>query len=119
MMRAWWPVASRSTGDRGVGLAADSCPEPGDPRCTRPATTLLPGALIGIHPDEHGVIASRSPDAVRAAKRLLNASGLVPLQEGLANEFRASASLMGGANQIEAVMARLQRREPKFVDPET
>jgi enoyl-CoA hydratase/carnithine racemase len=65
------------------------------------------------------VIASRSPDAVRAAKRLLNASGLVPLEEGLANEFRASASLMGGANQIEAVMARLQEREPKFVDPET
>jgi enoyl-CoA hydratase/carnithine racemase len=62
-------------------------------------------------------IAQRSPDAVRAAKRLLNASGLVPLDEGLANEFRASASLMGGANQLEAVMARLQKREPKFVDP--
>ena len=62
-------------------------------------------------------IAKRSPDAVRAAKRLLNASALVPLAEGLANEFRASASLMGGKNQIEAVMARLQKREPDFVDP--
>jgi enoyl-CoA hydratase/carnithine racemase len=65
------------------------------------------------------VIASRSPDAVRAAKRLLNASGLVSVEEGLANEFRASASLMGGANQLEAVMARLQKREPRFVDPES
>lgn len=65
------------------------------------------------------VIASRSPDAVRAAKRLLNASGLVSLEEGLANEFRASAGLMGGPNQLEAVMARLQKREPKFVDPES
>ncbi len=64
------------------------------------------------------VIASRSPDAVRAAKQLLNASGLVPLYEGLSNEFRASAGLMGGANQLEAVMARLQGREPDFADPE-
>jgi hypothetical protein len=40
------------------------------------------------------------------------------LQEGLANELRASASLMGGANQMEAVMARLEKPEPKFVDPE-
>ena len=65
------------------------------------------------------VIAKRSPDAVRAAKRLLNTSGLVPLDEGLANEFRASAGLMGGANQIEAVVSRLQKREPDFSDPES
>jgi enoyl-CoA hydratase/carnithine racemase len=64
------------------------------------------------------VIAQRSPDAVRAAKRLLNSSGLVSLEEGLANEFRASAGLMGQPNQIEAVVARLQKREPKFADPE-
>jgi len=63
------------------------------------------------------VIAERSPDAVRAAKRLLNESGLVPLAEGLANEFRASAALMGGKNQIEAVMAKLQKRTPHFEDP--
>jgi len=62
-------------------------------------------------------IAGRSPDAVRAAKQLLNSSGLVPLSEGLANEFRHSASLMGGKNQIEAVMARLQKRDPNFSDP--
>jgi len=63
-------------------------------------------------------IARNSPDAVRAAKRLLNASALVPLAEGLGNEFRASASLMGKPNQIEAVVARLQKREPDFADPE-
>jgi len=64
-------------------------------------------------------IAARSPEAVRAAKKLLNASALVPLREGLANEFDASAKLMGGANQVEAVMARLERRAPCFQDPET
>jgi enoyl-CoA hydratase/carnithine racemase len=63
------------------------------------------------------VIAQRSPDAVRAAKQLLNDSGLVPLAEGLANEFRASAGLMGSKNQIEAVMAKLQKRPPQFEDP--
>ena len=63
-------------------------------------------------------IAQRSPDAVRAAKKLLNASGMVPLAEGLANEFQASARLMGGKNQIEAVIAKLEGRIPRFDDPE-
>ena len=62
-------------------------------------------------------ITQRSPEAVRAAKQLLNESGLVPLSEGLANEFRASAGLMGGVNQIEAVMSKLQKRAPHFQDP--
>ena len=64
-------------------------------------------------------IASRSPEAVRAAKALLNTSALVPLPEGLANEYRATAGLMGSKNQIEAVVAKLERREPRFEDPAT
>jgi enoyl-CoA hydratase/carnithine racemase len=62
-------------------------------------------------------IAQRSPEAVRAAKQLLNDSGLIPVAEGLANEFRASAKLMGTPNQVEAVVARMQKREPAFSDP--
>ena len=62
-------------------------------------------------------IAGHSPDAVRAAKKLLNESGLVSLAEGLGNEFRSSAALMGTPNQIEAVVARLEKREPAFRDP--
>lgn len=62
-------------------------------------------------------IASRSPDAVRAAKRLLNSSALVPVGVGLANEFEATAGLMGGKNQIEAVMAKLEKRPARFEDP--
>ena len=65
------------------------------------------------------VIAERSPDAIRAAKKLLNESALVPLADGLAAEMRASAGLMGGANQIEAVMAKLQNRPAKFLDAES
>lgn len=63
-------------------------------------------------------IAGRSPDAVRAAKALLNASADASTSEGLANEFRCSAALMGGKNQMEAVMARLGKRAPEFCDPE-
>jgi len=64
-----------------------------------------------------GQIASRSPDAIREAKQLLNSSGLVPLADGLANEMQASSRLMGTPNQVEAVMAKLQKREPSFTDP--
>ena len=62
------------------------------------------------------VIAQRSPDAVRAAKKLLNNSALVPLSEGLSNEMAASAGLMGGRNQIEAVMSKLEKRAACFED---
>lgn len=63
-------------------------------------------------------IAQKSPDAVRTALELLNSSALVPVAEGLANEFRAAARLMGGKNQIEAVLARLENRPARFVDPD-
>jgi enoyl-CoA hydratase/carnithine racemase len=64
------------------------------------------------------VIAGRSPDAVRAAKRLLNRSVVVSLAEGLANEMSASGGLMGTPNQVESVLAKLQKRPAEFVDPE-
>lgn len=64
------------------------------------------------------VVAQRSPDAVRAAKALLNDSVLVPLAEGLAAEMSASAGLMGKPNQIESVMSKLQKRPADFADPE-
>jgi enoyl-CoA hydratase/carnithine racemase len=62
-------------------------------------------------------IAGRSPDAMRAAKQLLNDSAFVSLAEGLANEFKASGSLLGTPNQIEAVMAKFEKRPAKFTDP--
>ncbi len=62
-------------------------------------------------------IASKSPDAVRAAKRLLNASGLVSLEDGLRLEEKLQADLIGSPNQVEAVRANLEKRPPKFSDP--
>lgn len=62
-------------------------------------------------------IAAKSPDAVRASKRLLNASGLVSVQEGLALEAELQRGLLGSPNQIEAVTANFEKRPPRFKDP--
>jgi enoyl-CoA hydratase/carnithine racemase len=63
-------------------------------------------------------IATRSPDAVRAAKRLLNASGLVGSEEGLRLEEKLQRSVIGRPNQIEAVRSNLEKRPARFHDPE-
>ena len=63
------------------------------------------------------VIANKSPDAIRAIKRLLNQSALLPLSEGLAMEFECSGALMGSPNQMEAIGASFEKREPRFKDP--
>lgn len=62
-------------------------------------------------------IAQRSPDAVRAVKSLLNISLDEPPAKALLREARLQVSLLGSANHREAVMANLQKREPRFTDP--
>ena len=62
-------------------------------------------------------IAGRSPDAVRAAKRLLEQSGRVPLAQQLLDESEEMGRLIGGPNQIEAVKAHFEKRDPVFGDP--
>jgi enoyl-CoA hydratase/carnithine racemase len=63
-------------------------------------------------------IAGRSPDAIRAGKRLLDESGRVPVAEGLALEERLQRGLIGKPNQIEAVRANFEKRSPRFADPD-
>jgi hypothetical protein len=43
---------------------------------------------------------------------------VVGIEEGLLLEERLQRSLIGGRNQIEAVQANLQKRDPEFTDPE-
>jgi len=62
--------------------------------------------------------ASLSPDAVRAGKRLLNASHELTVAEGLALEVATAASLVGTPNQVEAAIARFEDRAPRFTDAE-
>jgi len=61
-------------------------------------------------------IANRNPDAIRAAKKLLNKSMSCTTREGLIAESDCSRSLMGTKNQIEAIMSGFEGREPSFTD---
>ncbi|HEX4335457.1 MAG TPA: crotonase/enoyl-CoA hydratase family protein [Polyangiaceae bacterium] len=62
-------------------------------------------------------IAKRSPHAIRADKQLLNAADLVSVAEGLALEEKLQREMLGSPNQIEAVMANMEKRAPVFQDP--
>jgi len=60
-------------------------------------------------------IAGKSPDAIRAAKRLLNNLAVDP-GPALSAESVEQMKLMGAPNQIEAVRANMEKRAPRFVD---
>lgn len=62
------------------------------------------------------VCASRSPQAIRGIKRLVNAGWQLSDEAALALEARMQGAVIGGANQIEAVQANLEKRLPKFRD---
>jgi enoyl-CoA hydratase/carnithine racemase len=59
-------------------------------------------------------IAGRNPHAIRAAKRLANLEG--DDAAILAAESAEQAALLRTPNQIEAVMANMQKRAPSFAD---
>jgi enoyl-CoA hydratase/carnithine racemase len=63
-------------------------------------------------------IAAKNPFAIRAGKRLLNQSGLVDLAQQLRDESAEMGALIGSANQVEAVKAYFEGREPVFADPD-
>ena len=62
-------------------------------------------------------IASKNPDAIRAAKRLLNEAVLTDVKSGLTMESIEQGRLIGSPNQVEAVMSNLQKRAPTYADP--
>ena len=62
-------------------------------------------------------IAGISPDAIRAAKLLLNEAPLVSPAAGLQREEMLQRKLAGSANQMEAVKAGFEKRLAKFSDP--
>lgn len=63
-----------------------------------------------------GEIAGRNPDAVRAAKRLLNMAQDGDAEAVMIAEASEQAALIGSRNQIEAVKAMVGKRETAFVD---
>lgn len=62
-------------------------------------------------------LAGRNPDAVAAAKRLLDGSLATDPADQLLAESTAMAALIGSANQVEAVNAYVEQRPPVFPAP--
>jgi enoyl-CoA hydratase/carnithine racemase len=61
-------------------------------------------------------IAGKNPDAIRAAKRIYNDAPYVDAATGLMAESVEQLKLIGSPNQVEAVMANMQKRDPVFAD---
>lgn len=61
-------------------------------------------------------LAGKSPDAIRAAKRLFDPAAARSLPDQLAYERTAIGSLIGSRNQVESVTAFFEKRAPAFAD---
>ena len=61
-------------------------------------------------------IAGKSPEAVRAGKKLYEDSWHADARTGLTLEAELQTSLIGKPNQVEAVMANFEKRAPEFKD---
>ncbi len=78
---------------------------------------------IAEDPLEHALslareIASKSPDAIRRGKQLLDESWHADEATGLALEAKLQGRLIGSPNQLESIRANFEKREPKFQDPD-
>jgi len=62
------------------------------------------------------LIARRSPDAIRAMKRMFNERRDLDAGQSLALEAKLQSRVMGHPNQLEAVRANSAGREPEFED---
>ena len=81
------------------------------------------GLVTRVDEDPHAAamslareIAGKSPDAVRAAKRLFESSWRAGERDGLELESTLQVELIGSPNQKEAVKANFGKREPRFTD---
>jgi len=64
-------------------------------------------------------IAGKSPDAVRAIKRLISESWPRDGAASLRREAELQIAVMAGDNQREAALANLEKRPPQFHDPKS
>jgi enoyl-CoA hydratase/carnithine racemase len=78
--------------------------------------THLSDAPYAAAMDIAAAIAARNPEAIRAAKRLANLSADASAGPILVAESAEQAKLMRSPNQMEAVMANMQKRTPNFAD---
>ncbi len=63
-------------------------------------------------------IASKSPNAIRLAKQLLETTWRGERDDGLQLEAKLQGQLIGSKNQVEAVKSNFEDRAPQYVDPD-
>ncbi|MCG8668015.1 MAG: crotonase/enoyl-CoA hydratase family protein [Pseudomonadales bacterium] len=63
------------------------------------------------------LITTKNPDAIRAAKRMINLQANAGDEEGLMTESVEQQAIIGKPNQMEAVKANFEKRPPQFQDP--
>ncbi|MGB5332966.1 MAG: crotonase/enoyl-CoA hydratase family protein [Woeseiaceae bacterium] len=87
------------------------------------AEALQLGIVTSIHEDPLAAArafaqdcASRSPEAIRSIKQLVNEAWHLAEAESLALEAKLQFAIMGSPNQVEAVHANLEKRAPIFSD---
>ena len=64
------------------------------------------------------LIASKSPHAIRAGKKLLDSAGTLSIADAFLLETELQLELIGSANNMEAVQANMMKRAPNFTDPD-
>ena len=87
------------------------------------AEAMQLGLVTAVHDDPlqaardtARLIAGRSPDAIRAMKRMFNERRDLDTAQSLVLEARLQARIIGQPNQLEAVRANSEGREPDFGD---
>ena len=83
------------------------------------------GLVSAVHADPSAAaleqaraIARQSPAAIRAIKQLFDTATELTPAEALGLEARLQMTLLGSADQAEAVLANQEKRQPNFKDPE-
>lgn len=86
---------------RSLGLATRVCDDP--------VAAAMETALL---------IASKNPNAIRHGKRLMDEAPGLPVPAAFRLETALQIELLGSPNQLEAVKANMEKRDPAFADPE-
>jgi enoyl-CoA hydratase/carnithine racemase len=89
----------------------------GDEAARLGVVTRVAGDPLAAARELAAEIAGRSPDAVRAAKRLYDESWTGEPQQTLALEAELQMGLIGSPNQLAAVAAGFAKEPAEFVDP--
>lgn len=102
--------------DRVKELAWSGRPVSGEEAFTMGLVTALHDDPMAAAMEAAAAIRVRSPDAIRAMKQLFNSAWRLTDADALALEADLQLGVLGKKNQLEAVMANVQKRVPEFDD---